>query len=161
MDVLFRRGPGRPRKVLTGRPGRPAKQYNMVPIVAESQELEIEDGSSDDGSLIWEDAELALNACEIQFDKAVSGPDRNEWLDAIYSEVRSLIANDTFSIEPRPESGRVIKCRTVLRNKFDADGNLIRRKARVVAKGYAQVNVRGWISSRPTLPSHVLVLSDY
>lgn len=66
-------------------------------------------------------------------------PDRkNEWLDAVQSEVKSLIINDTFDVVSRPQNGKVIKCRTVLKNKFDANGVLKRRKARIVAKGCAQ-----------------------
>lgn len=68
----------------------------------------------------------------------MSGPNEDEWLDAVYSENRSLILNDTFDIVSGPKNGRTIKCRTVLRNKFDANEVLNRRKARVVAKGYAQ-----------------------
>lgn len=68
----------------------------------------------------------------------MSGPDKDEWLDAVYSEIRSLIINDIFDIVSKPNDRRIIKCRTILRNKYDANGALNRRKARVVAKGYAQ-----------------------
>ena len=45
---------------------------------------------------------------------------------------------DTFSIVQRPSNELVIGCRTVLSNKYKADGSLNKRKARIVAKGYAQ-----------------------
>lgn len=56
----------------------------------------------------------------------------------MYSEIKSLVQNDTFDIIDRPADKKVIKCRTVLRNKYAADGSLSRRKARVVARGFAQ-----------------------
>lgn len=79
-----------------------------------------------------------MNACEISFKQAISGPDKQEWENAICSEIRSLILNNTFDFVDRPTNGEVIKCRTVLRNKYGADGHLRRRKARIVAKGFTQ-----------------------
>ena len=81
---------------------------------------------------------IALNACEIPLQRALSGPDSDEWEDAIYEEIRSLMSNETFDLVDRPTNEKVIKCRTVLRNKYGPDEQLERRKARVVAKGFAQ-----------------------
>lgn len=80
----------------------------------------------------------AMIACEVPLKSGLSGPDRPQWEDAIYQETRSLVANDTFTLVERPPGAHVIKCRTVLRNKFKSDGTLERRKARVVAKGFTQ-----------------------
>lgn len=77
-------------------------------------------------------------ATEVNLEDALSGPDRAAWIEAIYSEFRSLIENDTWDIVDKPPDRKVIGCRVVLRNKLEADGSLGRRKARVVAKGYAQ-----------------------
>lgn len=68
----------------------------------------------------------------------MQGPDADEWLEAIVSEVKSLLKNDTWSVVKRPKDREVIGCRFVLRNKHNSDGTLERRKARLVAKGYAQ-----------------------
>lgn len=110
-DNQLYRGPGRPRKILTGKPGRPAKQYNVVSAATESQEPEKQDESCGDEFLRWENAELVLNTCEIPFYKAMSGPDKDEWVDAVYSEIRSLI-NDTFDIISKPIDGKV-KCHSL------------------------------------------------
>lgn len=56
----------------------------------------------------------------------------------MYAEIKSLINNDTWTIVDRPHNGKVIGCRTVLRNKYNADGELEQRKARVVAKRFSQ-----------------------
>lgn len=53
-------------------------------------------------------------------------------------EVKSLIKNNTWEIIDRPENSKIIGGRFVLRNKFKPDGTLERRKARMVAQGFAQ-----------------------
>lgn len=136
-------GPGRPRKVLTRKPGRPAKQFHPKRATTQldsSTTVERHPESEDEGdaSLICYDAQLAMIASEIPFFQAVSGPDSNEWRDAIYAEIKSLVGNETWTLVDRPSGEKVIGCRTVLRNKYKADGKLERRKARVVAKGFSQ-----------------------
>lgn len=42
--------------------------------------------------------------------------------------------NDTWKLVPRPESAKIIDSRVVLRNKYEQDGTLDRRKTRIVAK---------------------------
>jgi len=54
------------------------------------------------------------------------------------SEIKFIIKNDTWQIVDRPEDAEVIGSRMVLRNKVNPDGTINRRKARVVAKGFAQ-----------------------
>lgn len=144
----------------TGKRGRPAKEYNTVDSNnrsdgAERNEQFQDDSikandssddqgndeatkSSDDDFLGWETAEMAMNACEVSMERALSGSDSEEWEDAIYAEMKSLIANKTFDLMDRPPTGKVIKCRTILPNKYGPDRELNKRKARVVAKGFAQ-----------------------
>ena len=50
----------------------------------------------------------------------------------------SIIKNDTWELVERPNDREVIGNRIVLRNKYKPDGNLERRKARIVARGFAQ-----------------------
>jgi len=71
----------------TKRPNLPEKEYYLrskdkqAPIVIESSsEDEVEDHES----------MYALFAGEISFSDAVTGPDSNEWKDAIYEEIKSL-----------------------------------------------------------------------
>jgi len=78
-----------------------------------------------------------MSVNEIPFFQAVSDPDGDDWQDAIYDEIKSLIRNDTWTLVNRPDHGKTIGCRIVLRNKRKANGDLERRKARVVAKGFA------------------------
>ena len=75
---------------------------------------------------------------EIPFKEAIVGLDQDKWKNAIYSEIKSLIENNTLEIVEKPVEAKVLGCRTVLRNKYGPDGSLERRKARVVAQGFAQ-----------------------
>ena len=58
--------------------------------------------------------------------------------NSIREEFSALIRNETWELVERPKDRGVIGCRTVLRNKYNADGVLDRRKAQVVAKGYSR-----------------------
>lgn len=112
------RGRGRPRLVRTGLRGRPRRLFR----------------NADPSSL----SDEAANLTEIPIDEAIHGPDIADWNDAIASELRSILKNDTWKLVDRPESATVIGSRVVLRNKHREDGTLERRKARIVARGFAQ-----------------------
>ena len=47
--------------------------------------------------------------------------------------------NETWEIVPRPKDKNIIETKWVFKNKFSQDGQVIRNKARLVCKGYAQV----------------------
>lgn len=70
--------------------------------------------------------------------QAMEGPDASEWNQAIVEEVTSIIKNDIWKLINSPNQDQVIGSRMILRNKFDPDGNLIKRKARLVAQGLNQ-----------------------
>ncbi|KAJ3631838.1 hypothetical protein MTP99_012944 [Tenebrio molitor] len=137
--IKTKRGPGRPRKILSGKVRRPKKQYHMiynqnVPVVVDSSN--IEPTSNEDPR--YEEIDFVMAASEIPFSEAIHGADKDEWKDAILSEIKSLVINDTWDVVDKPDHAKVVGCRTVLRNKYAADGTLDRRKARVVAKGFTQ-----------------------
>jgi len=148
------RAPGRPRILRVGRKGRPRKlfHYRKIPDDNDQEDAEEEEGIEEVRSNtnpseeynfrtnIDHEANLVFtaNMTEISVEKALNGNDQEEWRQAIKSEMKNLIKNDTFKIIERPTDKKVIGCRVVLTNKFKADGSLERRKARVVAKGFAQ-----------------------
>lgn len=55
-----------------------------------------------------------------------------EKLDALYK-------NKTWTLVPRPMNKNIIGAKWVFRTKFKKDGNIDRYTARLVAKGYSQV----------------------
>jgi len=74
---------------------------------------------------------------EVLFSDALCGGDRDEWMNVIYEEVKSLIAHNTWRVVRKPPGARKISSRFVLRNKIGSDGQLERRKARLVAQGFS------------------------
>ncbi|CAB0041972.1 unnamed protein product [Trichogramma brassicae] len=84
-------------------------------------------------------SESAMSACEVDIKDALSGPNKAAWFEAMCEEIKSLINNDTWTIVEKPRNVRLVGCRTVLRNKFNPDGTICRRKARLVAQGFSQI----------------------
>lgn len=116
-----RRGRGRPKKIMTGNRGRPRKQYQVADDVNIAEQVEEFGGLA-----------------EIPIHDAIKGPDSDEWFQAMATELKSIIKNDTWIFVDRPQSQPVISSRIVLRNKYNADGTLDKRKARIVARGFSQ-----------------------
>jgi len=103
----LKRRPGCPKGAKTNKSTLPEKEYNLrssskqrtqSPITVESSEDEAE----------YHDSMYALFAGEITFSDAVTGPYATEWKDAIYDEVRSLVANDTWDLVERPNVSNII-----------------------------------------------------
>jgi hypothetical protein len=137
--IKTKRGPGRPRKILSGKVGRPKKHFHMIynqnlSVVVDRSN--IEPTSNEDPR--YEEIDFVMAASEIPFSEAIHGADKDEWKDAILSEIKSLVINDTWDVVDKPDHAKVVGCRSVLRNKYAADGTLDRRKARIVAKGFTQ-----------------------
>jgi len=55
------------------------------------------------------------------------------------NEIKALNINETWSITDLPPGKRSIGCKWVYKLKFNADGKIERYKARLLAKGYTQV----------------------
>ena len=70
---------------------------------------------------------------------ALEGVKGAEWAAAMEAELDSLWENNVYEELPRPQGRKVIGTKWVLRVKTDAAGNLDKYKARVVAKGFRQV----------------------
>src|SRR3954453_3466851 len=54
-------------------------------------------------------------------------------------EYASLMANDTWKLAPLPNGRKSVGRKWVFRTKRDAQGNVVRYKARLVARGFSQV----------------------
>ena len=71
--------------------------------------------------------------------EARRGPDWHHWERAIHEELENLRSNDTWDLVEAPNGANVIGSKWVFRIKKDADGKVVRYKARLVAQGYSQV----------------------
>lgn len=71
------------------------------------------------------------------FDEAIKGPNSDEWINAINSELTSLKNNNTWEEIPRPNGIKTVGSKWILRTKLMPDGST-KRKARLVATGFTQ-----------------------
>ena len=63
------------------------------------------------------------------------------WNKAMDEELDQIEKNGTWELVPRPKNKNVIGTKWVFRNKLNEDGQVTREKARLVCKGYSQVEV--------------------
>ena len=61
------------------------------------------------------------------------------WRDAMGAEIKSLVSKDTWREESLPVGRRTVGCKWVFKIKRNADGEIVKYKARLFAKGYSQV----------------------
>jgi len=54
-------------------------------------------------------------------------------------ELQALAANNTWQLTPLPPGKKTIGCKWVYKIKYHFDGTVERHKARVVAKGFTQL----------------------
>ena len=75
------------------------------------------------------------------FQEALNSPQRNEWINGIRDELRSLLINQTWEVIPVQDQKTdtdTIDSKWVFKIKINPD-NSIRYKARLVVKGYRQI----------------------
>ena len=64
---------------------------------------------------------------------------KEQWKNAMQSEYDSLVKNGTFELVDKPKDGNVIDVKWVFALKKDDLGNIVRYKARLVARGFKQI----------------------
>ena len=72
------------------------------------------------------------------FKDALASPDRAEWQNAMEKELESLQTNDVWDLVELPEGRKAVGSKWVFKLKVDADGSVVRHKARLVAQGFSQ-----------------------
>jgi len=60
------------------------------------------------------------------------------WVKAMNEELEQIENNNTWELVPRPNDKNVIGTKWIFKNKLNENGDVIRNKARLVCKGYAQ-----------------------
>jgi hypothetical protein len=86
-------------------------------------------------------AKLAQTLHEPQtFNDAINHPDHGkQWEQAIKDELNSLIKNKTWTVTNLPKGRNAISCKWVFKQKVNEMGEIVRFKARLVARGFSQV----------------------
>lgn len=72
------------------------------------------------------------------FSEAMKNPDKGRWQSAMKDEMDSLKANDVWELVSPPTGRKVLGCKWVYKVKVNAEGNVERHKARLVAQGFSQ-----------------------
>jgi hypothetical protein len=73
------------------------------------------------------------------FSEAINSSDSGKWKAAIEEEYQSLIQNQTWELVPKPKDRNIVSCKWVFKTKLGSDGHIERYKARLVARGFTQV----------------------
>lgn len=76
--------------------------------------------------------------------KALEDPD---WINAMEEELNQFKRHDVWYLTERPSDKNVIGTKWIFKNKVDEHGTITRNKARLVVKGYAQIE---WIDFEET-----------
>jgi hypothetical protein len=63
----------------------------------------------------------------------------DDWIRSMNEELDQIEKNNTWELVPRPEDKNVIGSKWVFKNKMNEKWQVVRNKARLVCKGYAQV----------------------
>lgn len=84
------------------------------------------------------DGETYDDAAGLCLHDALNGPEKEQWELAIKEELQCFKDNDAWELSDAPKDGRVVQCKWVLRKKYDSE-NKVRFRARLVAKGFSQV----------------------
>lgn len=71
-------------------------------------------------------------------DEALTSPQASEWKKAMDEEYASLMKNKTWTLTDLPPGKKALPYKWVFKTKTNQSGNVIRYKARLVIKGYAQ-----------------------
>ena len=65
--------------------------------------------------------------------------DKKEWLKAVNDELKNMTDLKVYeTVNKVPKNANIITPRWVFRYKYDSDGNITKRKARLVARGFKQ-----------------------
>ncbi|BEJ13710.1 hypothetical protein CspHIS471_0308840 [Cutaneotrichosporon sp. HIS471] len=72
--------------------------------------------------------------------EAMAGPDAEKWRDAMRREIEQFNNKNTWVETTLPDRRRAITAKWVFKRKRDADGNITKFKARLVARGFTQIH---------------------
>src|SRR4051812_6791249 len=75
----------------------------------------------------------------VTYEEAMMSLDSNKWLEAIQSEMKSMYENQVWTLVDLPHDRKAIDNKWIFKKKTDVDGNMTIYKARLVTKGFRQI----------------------
>src|SRR5215204_2163487 len=73
------------------------------------------------------------------YEEAMMTPDSAKWLEAMKSEIGSMYENKVWTLVDLPDDQQATENKWIFKRKTDADSSVTIYKARIVAKGFRQV----------------------
>ena len=73
------------------------------------------------------------------YEEAMMSPDSAKWLEAMKSEMGSMYENKVWTLADLPDDRQAIENKWIFKRKTDVDSSVTIYKARIVAKGFRQV----------------------
>ena len=73
------------------------------------------------------------------FNDAMVDLDKDKWLEAKNQEIESMQSNSVWTLVDAPEQIRPIGCKWIYKGKKGVDGQVETYEARLVAKGFTQI----------------------
>ena len=64
--------------------------------------------------------------------------ENESWIEEMNEEIEQIEKNKTWTLVPKPKDKNVIDTKWVFKNKLNKDGEALRKKARLVCKGFSQ-----------------------
>jgi hypothetical protein len=126
----------------TGRvSSRPNKgQYTSTKFADESYDKSRKGTAANYSATAFRASTAARPTEPTTYDEAINDPIYGkQWEAATKDEIRSLIENGTFAFVDLPKRRSAISCKWVFKLKLDENGDVVRFKARLVARGFSQV----------------------
>eukprot|EP00794_Sanderia_malayensis_P011722 gene11722-biopygen9393 len=85
-----------------------------------------------------ENANTVVSSEPSNYEKAMNSSNAQQWREAVKGKIDSLIKNNTWEFGSLPEGKNVVGNRCVFKEKRDANGQVSKYKARLVAQGFSQ-----------------------
>jgi hypothetical protein len=73
------------------------------------------------------------------YEEAMRSAHSSKWLEAMEDEMKSTSSNDVWALVEIPKGAKTVGCKWVYKIKCDSRGNIEKYKARLVEKGYTQI----------------------
>ena len=73
------------------------------------------------------------------YEEAMMSPDSAKWFEAMKSEIWSMYVNKVWTLMDLPDDRQAIENKWIFKRKTDTDSSVTIYKARIVAKGFRQV----------------------
>ena len=95
------------------------------------------------------------------YEEVMMNPDFVKWLEAMKSEMGSMYENKVWTLVDLSDDRQAIEIKWIFKRKTDADSSVTIYKARIVAKGFRQVQgidydeIFSLVSMLKVCPDHV------